>query len=142
MNKAYNQNNAFLFLHDLTRKSFFPFFLMILCTILNTVAQYYLKVGTATLAFDFYKIITNFEFIFGCAVYGLSSILLVLALRYGDLSTIYPIISITYIWVTLVSYLFLHESLGYKKIGGILFILGGVVMITKGGAQKQMVKAR
>jgi drug/metabolite transporter (DMT)-like permease len=125
------------FFKELSSKKYFPFLLMILCTLLNTVAQYFLKVGTANLTFDIFKIITNFEFVFGCAVYAISSILLVLALKYGDLSVIYPLISITYIWVALVSYFFLHESLGLKKTGGIILILGGVAMITKGGAKKQ-----
>jgi drug/metabolite transporter (DMT)-like permease len=138
MNKDKKKDTGHGFFKELSSKRYFPFLLMILCTLLNTVAQYFLKVGTTNLTFDVYKIITNFEFVFGCAVYGISSILLVVALKYGDLSVIYPLISITYIWVTLVSYFFLHESLGLKKTGGIILILGGVALITKGGAKKQM----
>src|SRR3712207_7394559 len=46
---------------------------------------------------------TLFRSLFGYSLYAVSTMLLVLALRKGQLSLLYPIISLTYVWVTLLS---------------------------------------
>jgi len=53
--------------------------------------------------------ITNVPAGGGYSLYGLSTILLVLALRDGELSILYPVISLTYVWVTVLSFAFLKS---------------------------------
>jgi undecaprenyl phosphate-alpha-L-ara4N flippase subunit ArnE len=57
---------------------------------------------------------------------------LVLALREGELSVLYPIIALTYVWVTLASYVRLHEPPNAFKNLGVAAIIAGVVVISRG----------
>jgi len=56
-----------------------------------------------------WAILTNFWLLAGYALYGLNTLLLVLALRDGELSMLYPVIALTYVWVTLLCYTLLGE---------------------------------
>jgi multidrug transporter EmrE-like cation transporter len=62
----------------------------------------------------------------GYALYGVSAVLMVLALRDGELSLLYPVIALTYVWVSLLSFVIFHESLGAFKLAGIALIVIGV----------------
>ena len=76
-----------------------------------------------------WKILTNLPLFGGLACYGLSTILLVLALRYGELSVLYPIIALTYVWVTILSVGFLGETVNAFKLMGLVFIVLGVAVL-------------
>ena len=61
----------------------------------------------------------------GYGLYGLNTVMLVLALRDGELSQLYPIIAMTYVWVTLLSYTLLREPPNwYKNIGIATIVIG------------------
>jgi len=53
-------------------------------------------------------------------------------LRDGELSMLYPIIALTYVWVTLLSYALLPEKPNFYKNVGIATIVIGVVVLGKG----------
>ena len=69
----------------------------------------------------------------GYALYGLNTLLMVLALRDGELSMLYPIIALTYVWVTLLSYTLLREPPNAFKNIGIATIVIGVAVLGRGG---------
>ena len=71
----------------------------------------------------------NIPLMGGYCLYGLSTVLLVLALRGGELSILYPIISLTYVWVTTLSVVFLKESLNPFKVVGLSVIVLGVAVL-------------
>ena len=52
----------------------------------------------------------------GFALYGLSAALLVIALKYGELSILYPVIALTYVWVTALSVLIYNEIVNPMKM--------------------------
>lgn len=114
------------------------------CTILGAAAQLLIKRGTATMGplidpaagsaiaqipWIAWRILTNPPLFGGLACYGLSTILLVLALRYGELSVLYPIIALTYVWVTILSVAMLGESVNAFKLLGLAFIVLGVAVL-------------
>ena len=68
----------------------------------------------------------------GYSMYGISTILLVLALRHGELSLLYPMFAMTYVWVTILSVLVFHESMNAFKLAGIATIIGGIVVLGRG----------
>ncbi len=68
----------------------------------------------------------------GYAMYGVSTVLLVLALRHGQLSLLYPVFAMTYVWVTILSVLIFHESMNPYKLAGIAVIVGGIAVLGKG----------
>jgi len=57
----------------------------------------------------------------------------VLALRDGELSLLYPVIALTYVWVTALSFLIFHETVNPYKIAGIVSIVVGVAVLGRGG---------
>ena len=58
--------------------------------------------------------------------------LLVLALRDGQLSVLYPIIALTYVWVTVLSPMFFNDIINVYKVVGVGLIVVGVSFIGLG----------
>jgi uncharacterized membrane protein len=102
------------------------------CTIIGAVAQLFIKIGMAHFRPDLAALVTNFSLVAGYALYGINTVLLVLALRDGELSTLYPIIALTYVWVTLLSYTLLGEKPSLFKDVGIGLIVVGVAVLGRG----------
>lgn len=108
--------------------------LVLFCTILGAGAQLLLKLGSSgvvtTSAIDLvWSMALNFPLIAGLALYGLSMVLFVHALRNEQLSLLYPLISLTYIWVTGISIAFLNESVSFWKLAGVAVIVAGVAFL-------------
>jgi len=100
------------------------------CTILGAAAQILMKTGanhmnqTGLLAMA-----TNLPLMAGYCLYGLSTLLLVVALKDGELSLLYPVIALTYVWVTVLSFLVFHDSINPWKLLGIALIVVGVAVL-------------
>ncbi|MCU0228555.1 MAG: hypothetical protein MUF01_13040 [Bryobacterales bacterium] len=110
--------------------------LVVFCTILGAAAQILLKVGSRTVDTESlwtiaWSMALNVPLILGLSLYGLSTVLFIHALRNEQLSLLYPLISLTYIWVTFVSVALLGESLSFWKIAGVLVIVSGVALLGK-----------
>ena len=105
------------------------------CTILGAAAQILMKIGMTHFAPSLVGILTNVPLIAGYVLYGINTLMLVLALRDGELSTLYPIIALSYVWVTLLSYLLLSETPNFFKNVGIATIVIGVAVLGRGGKQ-------
>jgi multidrug transporter EmrE-like cation transporter len=87
------------------------------------------KKGLARLVELAFALAFNWGIVAGIAVYGLSSILFIPALRGGDLSVLYPLVASSYIWVSIWSALFLKERISAFKIVGIVLIIAGISCI-------------
>jgi len=103
------------------------------CTVLGAAAQILMKVGMTHFTPEPLAIATNMPLVAGYALYGINTLLLVLALREGELSMLYPIIALTYVWVTLLSYALLPEKPNAYKNIGIATIVVGVAVLGRGG---------
>ena len=77
--------------------------------------------------------ISNLPLMGGYTLYGISTLLLVLALKDGELSLLYPVIALTYVWVTVLSFLIFHDAINPFKLTGIILIVTGVAVLGKGG---------
>jgi drug/metabolite transporter (DMT)-like permease len=77
-------------------------------------------------------VLTNFSLIAGYGLYGLNTVMMVLALRDGELSQLYPIIAMTYVWVAILSYTVLGDVPNWKRNLGITIIVIGVAIIGRG----------
>ena len=95
-----------------------------------------MKLGMTHFAPNLGALLTNYALIAGYALYGINTLMLVLALREGELSMLYPIIALTYVWVTLLSYILLSEPPNLYKNIGIGTIVAGVAVIGRGGKKK------
>lgn len=106
-------------------------FLVLACTLLGAGAQVLFK--TAGMALgpspSPLQMLLSVPLIAGYVLYGISTILLSFALRNDELSSMYPIISLTYVWVMFLSVWFFHESLNPFKVLGVAVIMGGVAVL-------------
>jgi multidrug transporter EmrE-like cation transporter len=107
--------------------------LVFACTVLGAAAQILMKMGMNHFQLDFVALITNIPLMVGYVLYGINTLMLVLALRDGELSMLYPIIALTYVWVTLLSYTLLHEPPNLFKNLGIAIIVSGVCVLGREG---------
>jgi len=106
--------------------------LVLLCTFFGAAAQMLIKSGANALASGSpLAMLTNLPLVAGYSLYGISTVLLVLALRDGELSLLYPVISLTFVWVTLLSLTLLKETANPYKLAGIAIIVLGVAVLGK-----------
>ena len=116
------------------KKTKFGIVIMILCTLLTAFGQLFFKYSSQDLQLNFISLITNHNLILGFLFYGVGAVLLIMALRFGDLSVIYPFISLTFIWVMIISIIVFNEKVNSFKINAIILIILGIMMI--GGGEK------
>ena len=93
--------------------------LMVLCTIFTSSAQIFYKMGANRLTFDIISILTNWQLILGMILYGLGAVLVIIALRGGEVTVLYPILTSSYIWVSLGSVYFFGEKMNALKWIGV-----------------------
>jgi len=104
--------------------------LVFLCTLIGAAAQVLLKIGATQLtSSNPVRMLMNPYLFTGYAMYGVNTGMLILALRKGHLSLLYPIISLTYVWVAILSYLIFHEAINPYKALGITIIVAGVAIL-------------
>jgi drug/metabolite transporter (DMT)-like permease len=112
--------------------------LVVVFTLLAATAQMLMKTGTnqlgphASLLLLARDLITNVPLIAGLALYGVGTALMIVALKHGELSLLYPIISLSYVWVAILSVLLFHETMNALKISGICVIMAGVAVLGRG----------
>jgi multidrug transporter EmrE-like cation transporter len=109
-------------------------FLILLFTFFAATAQVMWKYGTVRLGDHptLAVVITDIPLIAGLAIYGLGAILMIIALKHGELSVLYPLISLSYVWVAILSVVLFHESMPPAKIAGICIIMAGVATLGRG----------
>ena len=111
---------------------------MLCSTILIAAAQALIKSGTGTLGEGVslldtaVGILTTPRLFAGYALYGVVTVMMVLALRHAELSVIYPVIALSYVWVSILSVVVFHEVMNGFKLAGVLVIISGVAILGKG----------
>ncbi len=111
-------------------------------TLLTTGAQLLYKPGMDMLVLSPllslpFRILTNWLLVGGLSLYVLGAFLMIHSFRGGEVSTLYPIFSTSYVWVALASWAFLGESLPIVKLGGILIIIAGVTLLAMGSKKNK-----
>jgi multidrug transporter EmrE-like cation transporter len=107
--------------------------LVFCCTILGAAAQVLMKIGLSQpVQSGWVGYVTSLPLLAGYCLYGVNTVLLVFALRDGELSILYPIIALTYVWVTILSVVFFHEAMNYFKVAGVAVVVIGVAVMGKG----------
>ncbi|MGV8140992.1 MAG: hypothetical protein ACP5NW_00970 [Candidatus Woesearchaeota archaeon] len=118
----------------INKKVYRPILLVILCTLFTSSGQIFWKFASGNLN-DFTSIITNVPLIIGFIFYGIGAILLIISLKYGDLSLVYPFIALSFIWVNVASIILFNEIISVINWAGIISIMLGVSLIGYGGSK-------
>lgn len=108
--------------------------IVILCSLLNTLAQLSFKEAT-----NFFNnsnvdnIIFNPFLILGYSLYAISLLFLAIALKKGELSYLYPFLGLSYVWIGILSpILFNSDHFVFIRFLGVLFIFIGISFIGLG----------
>ena len=116
------------------------------CTLIIGAAQYLIKLGANQLAAQQHSvhggsvsleaavmgIFTNPAIFSGYCLYAVFTVLFVFALRHGELSILYPLISLGYVWVVIIGAVAFHEAMNPLKLAGIAIIMAGVTVLGRG----------
>jgi drug/metabolite transporter (DMT)-like permease len=76
--------------------------------------------------------ILNYRLAAGVGLYLLSTCFFIVAIRNGELTVLYPLVSLGYVWTMLWSKVFFKEPLTRQKFLGLFLILVGVSFIGMG----------
>jgi len=109
--------------------------LIILSTLVGAFGSIFLKKGSHNFHIHItvkgiIDILKNWRIILGLGLYVLSTILFIYMLKTEELSLLYPLTSLGYVFVTLFSVVWLKEKLNGYNISGILLIIAGVILVT------------
>jgi drug/metabolite transporter (DMT)-like permease len=105
--------------------------LVLVGSVFGSFGAVFLKAGAAHLKDGFWHIL-NPKLALGVALFLLSSVFFILGIRHGELSVLYPMVSLGYIWTLLWSRIFFKESFTRQKFFGLGLILLGVFFVGLG----------
>lgn len=74
--------------------------------------------------------------IIGFILYGLGALSMILALKFGELSILHPLMCVGYIFALINGYFFLGERISFIQFLGIIIIITGVIFIARGGSNE------
>lgn len=107
--------------------------LVLTATFFGSFGAVFLKFGAGRLRLHWHAVFLNWRLIAGASAYLLSSVFFVAGIRKGELTILYPMASLSYIWTLLWSRLFFGEPLTGNKLLGIALIMAGISCLTLGG---------
>lgn len=109
----------------------FAIVLALICTIFISVGQLFYKLGSEEVI-DIISLFNIFV-ILGLFSYFLGSILYIIALKKGELTVLAPVLALNYVWVVLLSIIFLGEVINILRWTGIASVVIGATVIGVGG---------
>jgi multidrug transporter EmrE-like cation transporter len=99
--------------------------------IVGSFGAVFLKLGAMRLNRSVLSFV-NSRLILGVALYLGSTVIYLSALKGGELSVLYPMVSLGYIWTLLWSKLFFNEAITRYKFAGLGLIVVGVILVGLG----------
>ena len=106
--------------------------LVIIGTVIGSFGALLFKLGADKLTFNIRELLRNYKIIWGFILYFISAVFYIIALKGGELSVIYPFVSLAYIWIILLSIRVLKEKMNTLKWLGISGIILGAVFVGLG----------
>ncbi|MCS7024830.1 MAG: EamA family transporter [Bryobacteraceae bacterium] len=106
--------------------------LMLLASFIGSFGMVCLKSGAGRLHRNFASLLLNYRLAAGVALFLVSSYFFVLGMRRGELTVLYPMMSLGYLWTLIWSRIFFGEPLTRYKFLGIGLILTGIAILFAG----------
>ena len=112
--------------------------LTLISIVLGALGQVLLKIGSSCIEWNglnllssLLVLIRNLPIVAGIGLYGLSSILWIKVLSKVELSYAYPMISIGYVLILILSHFLFQENISFYRGLGVIFIILGVMIVAK-----------
>lgn len=106
--------------------------LVLVSSFIGSFGAVFLKSGAKRLHHGLKYLILNVHLAAGVVLFLLSSVFYVVALKHGEVSVLYPMVSLVNIWTLVWSRLFFKEPITSAKTIGVALILVGVFFIGLG----------
>jgi multidrug transporter EmrE-like cation transporter len=105
--------------------------LVLFGSVIGSFGAVFLKRGAAHLHDGFWRIL-NVQLAAGVALFLFSSVFFILGIRQGELSVLYPMVALGYVWTVIWSRVFFNEAFTRQKFVGLGLILLGVFFVGLG----------
>lgn len=106
--------------------------LVMLASFIGSFGAVFLKSGASKLHMDWRTIAHNWQLAAGVGSFLVSSVFFVMGVRHGELTVLYPMGSLGYIWTLIWSRLFFGEPFTRNKFIGLGMILAGITFLAFG----------
>ena len=92
----------------------------------------FLKAGALRLQRNVASVVTNWRLAAGVTFFLASSVLYIKGIKHGELTVLYPMVSLGYVWTLFWSRLFFAEPFTRQKFFGLALIVAGIAMLGLG----------
>jgi multidrug transporter EmrE-like cation transporter len=106
--------------------------LVLVGSFIGSFGAVFLKAGSHSLQRNFRSFVMNWRLLAGIAFFLFSSVFFVLGVKKGELTILYPLVSLGYVWTMFWSRIFFKEPLTTAKMVGLGTILFGIVLLNLG----------
>ncbi len=103
--------------------------LVVAASFIGSFGAVFLKAGSGKLGGSIVSLLSNWRLAAGIFAFLLSSVFFVKGLQHGELSVLYPICALSYVWTLIWSRLFFQEPLTRGKFLGLGLILLGLTFM-------------
>ncbi len=108
--------------------------LVVIASLIGSFGAVFLKAGSKHLRGELKSLLTNYRLAIGGLLFVISSLFFVRAVSQpgAELSVLYPMVSMSYLWAMLWSRLFFGEPFTRHKFAGLGLILLGIAILQFG----------
>lgn len=106
--------------------------LVLFASFVGSFGAVFLKWGAGRISRNPKTFLFNWRLAAGVALYLISTVFYLMALRHGELSLLFPMVSLGYVWTLLWSRLFFGEPFNRRKLAGLALIFAGLVVLNLG----------
>jgi drug/metabolite transporter (DMT)-like permease len=106
--------------------------LVLVASFFGSIGASFLKAGAGKLHGGLRYLFFNWQLAVGVALFLSSSVLYVLGVKRGQLSVLYPLVSLSYIWALVWARIFFKEAFTRRKLAGLCLILLGILFVGLG----------
>lgn len=106
--------------------------LVVTASVIGSFGAVFLKFGALNLDLTVMGMLRNWRLAFGIALYLLSSAFFMAGIKNGELTILYPMVSLGYIWTLIWSRLVFKEPITQYKVIGLSMIIAGIAVLNLG----------
>ena len=103
--------------------------LMVVCTLFLATSQFLMKTASERFSLSIEGILLNWPFLAGLVIAGLAAVIMTVAFKHGDMSLLFPIIALSFVWTTFIAAVVFGEHIGTFVYVGIWLIIMGVIVL-------------
>lgn len=95
---------------------------------IGSIGAVYMKRASAKFSLRL-KSLWNINLFWGLFLYFISSVLVLYLLKFNDVSYVYPLTALTYVFIIFLSWFMLNEKINMYNIASVALITSGVLLI-------------